>query len=75
MTKKEEERLAIVETKVDRINSDITEIKSSVKNIETILNAQDEKFLSKNTIKTYITVAVSVIIAVVAVANYLTHNK
>ena len=74
MTIKETERLSVLETKVDRINADITEIKGSVLNIENILHAQDEKFLTKNTIKTWITVAVSIIIAGVAVANYLTHD-
>ena len=75
MTTQEVERLSVLETKVDRVNSDIKEIKSSVKNIEVILNEQNEKFISKNTIKTYITVAVGVILAVVAIANYVTQHN
>lgn len=71
MTIKETERLSVLETKVDRVKDDVIEIKGSIKNIEKILTEQNDKFITKKSIVTMITVATGVIIAVIAIANYL----
>lgn len=72
MTKSETERLSVLETKVDDMKEDVTEIKGSIKNIESILSDQNEKFITKKSIITWITVATGVIVAVIAIANYIT---
>lgn len=51
MTKSQEERLGIVETEVDNTKQDIVEIKDSLHRIEAKLDAQSEKYATKDELK------------------------
>lgn len=71
-TKPEIERLAVLETKVDQQGKDINEMKIDVREIKSLLLKQNETFITKKSIVTWITLATAAIIAVIAVANYVT---
>jgi len=63
-------QLELTKKDMKYMKTDLTEMKKDIKEIKELLFKQEEKFISKSTIKTWITVACAVIVAAVAVANY-----
>jgi 5-bromo-4-chloroindolyl phosphate hydrolysis protein len=70
MTTAESTQLELAKKDIKYMKSDLVEIKLDIKEIKNILIEQNEKFLTKKAIITWITVACSAIITAVAIANY-----